>query len=399
MDAVKVDNLIVGGGIGGLATALGIARSGHRVHLLERNDDFAEIGAGLQFGPNASRALDRLGVLSDALPVAVRPPRAVFMDAISGTPLTALDFGEAFEKRYGYPYLVLHRHDLLEILLKHCQENSLITLETRRNVVDSVIGTEGASVTCDDGTRYHARALVAADGLHSALRRHVTSDEVECSGYAAYRGTIPISAAGQAADSSDVFLWIGPNIHLMQYPVRRGELYNQVAVFKSPRYAAGIRGADKWGGPDELDDAFGAACAPVRASVAQIGRARYWAMFDRPPIPSWSHESLLLIGDAAHPMLQYLGQGACQALEDAVELGDQYRHNQVRDTSSRASAYRRFEENRVQRASRCQTVARPWGDLWHTHDPLLTEVRNRLFAQRAHDDYTELDWLYAADPH
>jgi len=393
----KVDNLVVGGGIGGLATALGIAGSGHRVHLLERNADFTEIGAGLQFGPNASRALDQLGVLQDVLPSAVRPLRAVIMDAYSGAPLTVLELGDKFEQRYGYPYLVLHRHDLLEILVKHCRENDLITLETGRNVVDSEVGPDGAAVMCSDGTRYEARALVAADGLHSVLRRHVTSDTVQCSGYAAYRGTIPIEAAGWAAGSTDVILWIGPDIHLMQYPVRRSALYNQVAVFRSPRYAAGLREPDQWGRPDELDQAFAPACERVRAAVAKIDRTRYWPMFDRAPIESWAHQSLLLIGDAAHPMLQYLGQGACQALEDAVELGEQFRANRVHDNKSREAAYLGFQERRVPRASRCQTVARPWGDLWHTSDPLLIEVRNLLFAKRTQDDYAELDWLYAAD--
>jgi salicylate hydroxylase len=388
-----VDTLVVGGGIGGLATALAIARGGGKVHLLERNDDFTEIGAGLQFGPNASRALDRLGVLSDAMPMAVRPERAVFMDAIKGTPLTVLQFGQAFERRYGYPYLVLHRHDLLEILLKHCRENELITLETQRNVVDSTVESDRAEVICEDGSRYVARSLIAADGLYSVLRHHVVADEPECSGYAAYRGTIPISSAGDSA-GNEVLLWIGPNMHLMQYPVRRSELYNQVAVFKSSRYLAGHQDKGDWGGPDELDAAFSTACPPVRDAVAQIGRARFWAMYDRSPIPKWSRDALLLIGDAAHPMLQYLGQGACQALEDAVEIGKQLVPPGSADGAGTAAAYRRFEDARIGRASRCQTIARPWGELWHTEDPLLTTVRNHLFAKRAPDDYRELDWLY-----
>jgi 2-polyprenyl-6-methoxyphenol hydroxylase-like FAD-dependent oxidoreductase len=390
-----VDALVVGGGIGGLATTLALARSGQTVHCLERGEDFAEIGAGLQFGPNASRALDQLGVLDDILPAAVRPGSAVLMDAVSGDVLTVLDLGPAFEKRYGYPYLVLHRHDLLEVLLQHCQEHELVTLETRRGVVDAEIGVESSRVTCEDASTYEAKYLIAADGLNSVLRPHVVDDEATCSGYAAYRGTMPMAEVSHAVAPDDIVLWIGPNIHLMQYPVRRSELYNQVAVFKSPRFAAGHEQHGQWGGPEELDGAFAHACEDVRKAVTHIGRSRHWAMYDRKPVSSWSTGSLLLMGDAAHPMLQYLGQGACQALEDAVELGSRFAADKDAPRVDFSRIRDEFERVRIPRASRCQSAARPWGELWHTQDPLLIATRNRLFAQRAHDDYSELDWLYA----
>lgn len=385
--------LVVGGGIGGLATALSLARSGQRVHLLERAGEFAEIGAGLQFGPNASRALDALGVLDDVLPVAVRPERAVLMDAVSGERITTLELGPAFARRYGYPYLVLHRHDLLATLVRHCRDHPSVTLETRREVVDVALRPDSALVTCADGSTYETPALVAADGLHSALRRHVVVDEPVCSGYAAYRGTVPAEGT-----STDVVLWIGPGIHLMQYPVRRGELYNQVAVFRSPRYQDGHTDPGDWGGPNELDAAFATACRPVRDAVGRIPRARSWAMYDREPVGSWTNGPLVLTGDAAHPMLQYLGQGACQALEDAVEIGHRFRRHTGEGTVDVATAYREFEQARLPRTTRCQTSARPWGDLWHTEDPLVLALRDRVLGGRAADDYRELDWLYAAAP-
>jgi 3-hydroxybenzoate 6-monooxygenase len=399
MSARQVPALVVGGGIGGLATALSLARHGRRVHLIERADEFAEIGAGLQFGPNASRALDALGVLDDILPLAVRPARAVMMDAVSGRELTALDLGPSFTERYGYPYLVLHRHDLLAMLVKHCELHPLITMETRRAVTGVELAGGEALVSCADGTAYRTPVLVGADGLHSTLRRSVVEDEAVCSGYAAYRGTIPAERAARTGAPTDVVLWIGPGMHLMQYPVRRGELYNQVAVFRSPRFAAGHTGPDEWGGPAELDAAFARACAPVRESVALIPRERFWAMFDRTPTPTWTNGPLVLTGDAAHPMLQYLGQGACQALEDAVELGHRIRLHSEGDRDDAAvdtaSAYREFEAARLPRTARCQTSARPWGELWHTEDPMVLALRDRLFAQRPADDYRELDWLYA----
>ncbi|GJF03494.1 FAD-dependent monooxygenase [Pseudonocardia sp. D17] len=391
MKASTVPTLVVGGGIGGLATALSIARTGRPVHLLERAAEFGEIGAGLQFGPNASRALDALGVLPDVLPTAVKPERAVLRDAVGGGVLTTLELGETFRRRYGYPYLVLHRGDLLDVLLAHCRAHELITLESGRSVVDAEVRADGAAVTCADGNRYDAEALVAADGLHSVLRGQVVEDEVVNSGYAAYRGAVPVEAVPHLVAADDVVLWVGPGVHLMQYPMRRGELYNEVAVFRSEHFRAGRTEPGEWGGPEELDDAFAAMCDPVCEAVARIDRSRFWPMFDRGPAPTWVRDRLVLVGDAAHPMLQYLGQGACQALEDAVELG--YRVQSARQDVDQA--YREFEAVRLPRASRCQTTARPWGELWHTDDPLLLAVRNRLFAGRAADDYRELDWLYA----
>lgn len=392
MTTTTVPILIVGGGIGGLATALSLARSGFAVHLIERAEEFAEIGAGLQFGPNASRALDALGLLEDILPLAVKPERAVMMDAVRGTPLTTLRLGEHFRRRYDYPYLVLHRSDLLDLLLAHCQEHELITLENRRNVVDADVRPTGATVRCADGSEYRTRALIAADGLHSTLRGKVVEDTAVCSGYAAYRGTVPMEQVSHTVAPDDVVLWVGPGIHLIQYPVRGATLYNQVAVFRSRRYRAGHTAEGQWGGPDELTAAFAAACGPVRDGVARIGRDRFWAMFDRAPVDSWINGSLVLTGDAAHPMLQYLGQGACQALEDAVELGYRFR----RHGSDIDSAYREFEWARLPRTTRCQTSARPWGELWHTDDAITVAVRDRYFAQRGEDDYSEVDWLYAA---
>jgi len=387
--------LVVGGGIGGLATALSIARGGRQVHLVERADEFTEIGAGLQFGPNASRALDALGVLEDLLPLAVQPDRAVMRHALTGETLTTLELGDTFRRRYGYPYLVVHRNDLLRLLLEHCEANEHVTLQTGSTVDNADVRPGGARVQFADGSEYQTRALIAADGLHSVLRSQISADPPINSGYAAYRGTLSQTAAWQPAGQEEVALWIGPGIHLMQYNVRGGELANQVAVFRSPRYMAGYVEQGEWGGPEELDAVFAGAAAPVRHAVAGIDRTRFWPMFDRLPLTTWIKDSLILTGDAAHPMLQYLGQGACQALEDAVELG--YRLERHEDNV--AAAYRDFERARIARTTRCQIVARPWGELWHTDEPLTVGLRDHYFKNRAADDYSDIDWLYrAADP-
>lgn len=382
----RIPLLIVGGGIGGLATALAVARAGRPVHVLEQAAEFAEIGAGLQIGANATRAMDRLGVLDDVRAVAVFPSGGVLMDAMSGERLTVLDTGQSYVDHFGQPYLVMHRSDLLDILLEHCKDTGLVTLENRKTVAEADVRPDGATVRCADGTTYDCESLIGADGLRSRLRGIISDDEPVCSGYAAYRGTMPIDQVSDDTKMDDVVIWVGPGMHLVQYPVRRGELYNQVAVFRSPRYSAG---EPEWGGPDELDTAFAQACAPVRKAVSLVGRDRHWPMFDREPLDSFVHQRLALMGDAAHPMLQYLGQGACQALEDAVELGRQLSaHNP--DT-----AFARYQEARLPRATRCQRTARPWGEIWHADDPLTRALRNRMFQLRAFDDYTDVEWLYA----
>ena len=381
------DTTIVGGGIAGLATALSLAQAGRRVRVLEQAPRFTEIGAGLQVGPNASRAMDRLGVLGPVRDKAVLPRRGLLLDAITGETLTVLDLGAAFVRRFGYPYLVVHRSDVLDALLHACREHPFVELYNGKLVSEAEIDSTGGVLTCEDGSTFSSRAVVGADGLQSRLRRVLVDDELVGTGFAAYRGTMPVSQAPDGVNVDDVLIWIGPGMHLVQYPVRRGEIFNQVAVFKSDRFAAGEH---SWGGPEELDARFSVACDNVRAAVALVGRDQRWPMYDREPLTTWIRDRLLLVGDAAHPMLQYLGQGACQALEDAVELGTQF----VIHGDDVDEAFRSFEQVRLERASRCQRSARPWGEVWHSDDPVVVGLRNRVFRLRAAQDYDELDWLY-----
>ena len=379
--------LVVGGGIGGLATALAIGQSGREVRLLEQAAEFVEIGAGLQVGPNATRMLDRLGVLDRAMEVAVVPGRAVMRDAINGELITTLDFGSGFRERYGYPYVVLHRGDLLSILLDACKDLASVTVENNKTVSDVWSDDDQAGLRCSDGSEYRADLLVGADGLNSRVRRLIDDSAPRNSGYVAYRGVVPVSEVESEIAVDDVVLWIGPGMHLMQYPVRSYAVYNQVAVFRSERF---IQGAEPYGTAEELREHFGQACAAVQRHVSRIGTDRRWPIFDRDPLDTWVYGRAVLLGDAAHPMLQYLGQGACQALEDAYTLARTVAA-QPADLPAALSSYERL---RLARASRCQLSARPWGEVWHTDDPAMLGLRNRVLGSRRPDDYTELDWLY-----
>ncbi|HAG97563.1 MAG TPA: 3-hydroxybenzoate 6-hydroxylase, partial [Ktedonobacter sp.] len=276
----RIPFLVIGGGIGGLATALALSRKGYPVHLIERAPEFGEIGAGIQIAPNGSRMLDDLGVLGKIRAYAVYPQRLILVDALSGELLTALDFGEKFQRAYTYPYLVMHRSDLLTILLDACRQSDVITLETNREVVAVDDLGDGALVTCADGSTYECDALIGADGLRSVVRKHVLDDgEPVCVEFVAYRGAIPMEEVIESAGMDTIRYWIGPNLHLIQYPLRRGELYNQVAVFKSNRYRAD---SDDWGTEDELEEHFARTDESVRKALVRVKRDRRWPLYDRP---------------------------------------------------------------------------------------------------------------------
>jgi len=382
--------LVVGGGIGGLALALGLARRGRAVHVIERAPEFGEIGAGIQLAPNASWALDQLGVLPDIHSYAVFPQRLIWMDSTSGEQLTAMDLGEPFLARYGYPYFVMHRSDLLDVLLRACRAEPLVTLEANRGALNIEDRTDTTVVTCENGERYEADIVIGADGLRSNVRKAILNDgDPVCSAYVAYRGTIPIEEVSATAGFESVIVWTGPDRHLVQYPVRRGELYNQVAVFKSRRYVDGGAG-DDWGLPDELDEMFANAVDLVRSGISQMGRQRRWPMFDRLPVTNWTRDRVTLLGDAAHPMLQYLAQGAAQALEDTAVLAALL----TEGPDDLTTVFRTYEAERAPRTARVQTLAREWGDYWHVHPGPRKASRDAMLQARSATDYGDADWFY-----
>src|SRR5690242_9160718 len=240
--------LVVGGGIGGLATALALARAGRTVHVVEKEAQFGEIGAGLQLAPNAVHVLERLGLMGEIGKHAVFPNRLVWMDALDETRITYVDLGTPFHRRYGHPYLVMHRGDLLNVLLEACRAEARITLEAAREVRAIEDLGEAARVRFADGTVYETDLLIGADGLWSTVRGAVVTDTPIAEPYVAYRGTIPMERMSRHAGLDNVAMWVGPDMHFVQYPVRRGELYNQVAVFKSRRYKPQ---SDDWGTVEE----------------------------------------------------------------------------------------------------------------------------------------------------
>jgi salicylate hydroxylase len=386
MAGTRLPTLVVGGGIGGLSTALALSRRGRPVLVLEKSPEFGEIGAGLQLAPNALHVLDELGVLGEIHQHAVFPSHLVWMDALSGTRLAGVDLGDKFRRRYGQAYIVMHRADLLNALLAACRAERLITLETSREVAAVEDLGDGARVRTADGGAFEAELVVGADGLHSTMRRLVSDDALVYDGLVAYRGTIPMERMSTHAGLDNVVMWIGPQMHFVQYPIRRAELYNQVAVFRSPNYRPD---SDDWGTPAELDAHYAQTCDYVRSCVKLMWRDKRWPMVDRKPIPSWTRNRITLMGDAAHAMYQYIAQGACQAIEDALSLALCV-GAAPRDIPAALAAY---EKARVLRTARVQLTARAMGAFFHL-DGVAAAVRRDMMSKRADDDYTMLDWLY-----
>lgn len=382
------DMIVVGGGVGGLATALTIDELGKTVTVLEQAPKFEEVGAGIQLAPNALRVLDRVGVLDDIIEIATLPKRLVLKDISTAEELATLDLGDAFKEKYEYPYIVVHRSDLHDVLLKACQKKDNITLLNNQTVISAKEVDNGVEVTNKDGDIFTADAVIGADGLWSNMRKLVSDDEPVCSEYVAYRGTIPIEEMPNA-NLDDVVMWIGPNLHLVQYPVRREQLYNQVVVFKSYNYKPD---SDDWGTPEEMDRRFAGAHSDAKVALSFIERQFRWPMYDRKPIENWTSGNVTLLGDAAHSMLQYLAQGGCQALEDASVLA-----NSLQNHDNYHDAFKEYQEERIPRTAAVQTNARLWGDFLHAEDEYVLLMRNKIFAAHTPQSYDVTDFLYSYD--
>lgn len=383
-----IDVLIVGGGIGGLANALALSRAGLRVRVLEQASQFGEVGAGLQISPNCTRILREWGLLDEVISLGVRPRRITMKDALDGEVLTWLDLADV-DRRYGAPYVVIHRTDLQGVLLRACRSGG-VELVTDAQVTAYENLADGAAVSFAGG-RQTAPVVVAADGLHSVARQRLVGDAPVNSAYVAYRGTVPVHEVDPTEVSlEDVVVYIGPHRHFVQYPLRRGEILNQVAVFRSPRALAGE--AD-WGTPDELEAGFAGSCAQVSTGLTRMWRDRWWRMYDRDPILSFVRGRIALTGDAAHPPLQYLAQGAVMAIEDAWVLAEQVRARSRDGAPDWDSALAAYDAVRPEHCRRVVTGARDWGDLWH-RTGLEREWRNQVLRARDIHDYRYVDWLY-----
>lgn len=380
--------IVAGGGIGGLAAAYAISLKGFPVRVLEQAAEFREVGAGIQLGSNIFHALERIGLKDAMLADAFVPNAQEMRDALTGKLITHIPLGEPFLKRFGQPYAVTHRADIHGTFLKACQGSNRITLENNRRVTGFDQNGDGVSVTLDDGEVVSGSALIGCDGMWSKIRERVIGDgPPRVSGHIAYRAVLRREDVPEDLWRPDVVLWAGPRTHFVHYPLRRGELYNLVAVFHSDRY---VEGWNAEADPEELWTRFRGQRPEVLRLLERIETWRMWVLCDREPVKNWSQGRVTLLGDAAHPMLQYLAQGACQATEDAVVLAECMEQN--RDDLPKA--FEAYQQQRYLRTGRVQIMARVYGEFYHARG-VTAELRDMMLSGRTPEQsYDGIAWLY-----
>ncbi|MBO0758856.1 MAG: FAD-dependent monooxygenase [Bradyrhizobiaceae bacterium] len=380
--------LIVGGGLGGLTTALALARRGLAARVLEGAPEFGAIGYGIQFGPNVFHVFDRLDLTEAVLAVADSPAAVLMWDAISGKELVRIPTGASLRARFKHPYIIVHRIDLHNILLDACRCSDRIELVADAMVRDFEDRGDRVAVTTADGRVFSSSALVAADGVRSLFRQKLVGDgEPRLTGYAALRTIVPMEQLKLDVPRDSVLLWAGPGYHVIHYPLRHGSEFNLVAVFRTRTHA---EKADVATYRAELEQIYGDAHPTVRALNAMMDFRWRRSVADHNPVRHWHKGRVVLLGDAAHAPLQSLAQGACMAIEDGLCLGE------LMSTENNVTAvFRRFEALRLTRTARVQLESRAIWD-WLLHpEGIARDVRNATVA-----DWDEarlfdcLSWLY-----
>jgi salicylate hydroxylase len=379
--------LVAGGGIGGLAAALALTRQGLRVKVLEQAPELGEIGAGIQLGPNAFAAFDALGIGPVARSRAVYTDEMVMHDALDETLVGRVATGDAFRRRFGNPYAVIHRADVHKSLLEGACASDRIQVLTGTTVQRVEQDDDGVTVHDTQGGVHRGIALIGADGVKSAVRRQYVGDEARVSGHVVYRAVVDRKDFPTDLQWNAASIWVGPNCHLVHYPLRGGEQYNVVVTFHS-------RQPEEWsvreGSREEVQSYFEGICAKARQLIDLPKDWKRWATADREPIGQWTFGRVTLLGDAAHATLQYLAQGACMAMEDAVTLGEALRVH----GNDFGKAFAHYERSRIARTARVVLSAREMGRIFHAKG-VERLVRNDLWKGRSDERYYDaLEWLY-----
>jgi len=379
--------IVVGGGIGGLAAALALTRQGIAVQLLEQASHIGEIGAGIQLGPNAFAALDALGVGQTARGRAVFTDHIIMMDAVDAQEVVRIDTGEAFRQRFGGPYAVIHRADIHLSILEAVQRDPLIQFHTSTQITG--LRQDGAQVEVQDaqGRRYRADAVLGCDGVKSVIRDHLVGDAARVTGHVVYRAVVERDNMPEELRINAPVLWAGPRCHLVHYPLRGGQQYNLVVTFHS-------REQEEWGVRDgskeEVLSYFQGVHPRPHQMLDRPTSWRRWATADREPVERWGEGRATLLGDAAHPMTQYMAQGACMALEDAATLGQAVKACD----GDLPAAFRLYESVRIPRSARVVWSTREMGRIYHAQG-VERQVRNSLWKDKTQEQfYDRLQWLY-----
>jgi salicylate hydroxylase len=333
----------------------------------------------------------RLGIVDEINAIAAFPDFLMLRDSMTGEAFAELPAGEEFHKRFGHPYGVIHRADLHAVILAACRAAETIELRTHSKVVAIEEDANGVTAITEGGLRVVGAALIGADGIWSMVRERVVGDgDARVSGHVAYRAVLSAAEMPKELAWNAMCIWCGEKTHLVQYPLRRGELFNLVAVFHSDKFTEGW---NAFGDPEELNLRFAGKCQEVRTLLGKIESWRMWVLCDREPVRDWFKGRVALLGDAAHPMLQYLAQGANMAIEDAVCLADML----VNEAGDYGRAFRRYRDARYLRTTRVQLTARLYGEIYHASGATRDFRNAELSSWSKEDIYRGMSWLYGID--
>ncbi len=387
--------LVAGGGIGGLATALALSRHRHRADVFEQAAVFGEIGAGVQLGPNATRRLQQLDLGPGLAAIAARPDALVVHSADSGSDLARMPLGDAMQQRYGAPYFCVHRADLHGLLLDAVRARGTGTLVTAARITQVETSDDLVCMSSTDARAWEGEAIVGADGLWSLVRRQLdtpsAAEPPRVTGHTAWRSMIEQAKLPAALRRRQVDVWLGPRLHAVAYPVRGGDWLNVVVIAEwAP--AGDARDWDQASSIAALRQAMGRSCGTLQSLLDAMPAWRAWSLGDRAPMTcaaDMAHERVALVGDAAHPMVPYLAQGAGMAIEDALALADALGEG---DAAEVPAAFARYAEARWARNAQVQARARRNGEIFHATGAvrLGRDMAMRLLGAKLLDQ----PWLY-----
>ena len=381
--------LVAGAGLGGLTAALALRRVGFAVEIFEQASTLGDVGAGIQIAPNAVKVLRALGLEEPLTDVAVRPLALEGRDWASGAVLQSFALDEAYVARYGAPYFHVHRADLHQVLLDGVRQIGDIPIHLDAKVEAMAEDGDKVTILTSDGHEAAGDVLVGADGIHSSVRAHLFGpDNPHFTGTVAFRTTIPIERLPADFVPPKGYNWMGPRHHFVHYYLRRGELMNCVGVCEMPDWRV-----ESWVEPGDIAEfraEFDGWHETIQTMIDAAERCWKWALYDRDPLERWSVGRITLLGDAAHPMLPFLAQGACMGMEDGYVLA-----RCLQESDDAVAALAAYEAIRRPRASDVQLGAR--AKSLHLADKAAVEERNA--AVRADPDRfaKSFDWLYEYD--
>ncbi len=384
--------LVAGGGIGGLAVALGLARKGFQSVVLEKASKFGEIGAGIQLGPNAFHAFDYLGVGDIARKMAIYIDSLRLMDALSAREITRIPLAGQFRQRFKNPYAVVHRGDLHGVLLEACRKHKLVELRTE-SLVERYSQVESeVCVQLNNNTAVVGSALIGADGLWSNIRSQLVQDGApRVSGHTSYRSVIPFDRMPADLRWNAATLWAGPKCHIVHYPLSDWKAFNLVATFHND---AQEPVAGKAVSIKEVQDGFQHVHPLARQIIERGSQWKLWVLCDRDPTKVWVDARVALLGDAAHPMLQYFAQGACMALEDAVCLADEMEQQ----NGEIEVAFENYRRRRYLRTAKVQLMSRLIGDHIYHASGAHADLRDQIMGMKTESDWCDtIGWLYGSN--